>query len=395
MFVLSPEPRESRSLRNALITFSCLVVFAIWFTALWELGAFDRRDGRALTTPSGHPGNHPAFDFGPRELPEDLVSPPGNVESPLSGQRPEQDDAGNLWPAGQRIELSSVSDGEVLIDARQARLRMTYTIGHADAGRRAVEFVTRIPASIAGRLAVVNARFDPEPSGIYEASGGRYAVYHWSAGVRDAEIRQEFEIEVSDVAGLRRERSEFNLETGTTTEAWLSSEEHIEVEDEAVAALAKTLRRIDRRRTLAAIADEVTSRLQPASRRGARGAAHLLAHRVPASRIGYCDLFVALARAAGIPARAVEGFATEAGEDHYHWVEVYMPRRGWRIIDPWAIEAGEADLDRLRGLRVPLAFRTQDPHLGGYHICYLHGAAGSQLQSWRDFNYRYRLQAIN
>ena len=99
-----------------------------------------------------------------------------------------------------------------------------------------------------------------------------------------------------------------------------------------------------------------------------------------AARSGYCDLFVALARAAGIPARAVEGFATEVGASHHHWVEVLLPRRGWRVIDPWAIEAGEASVGRHRGLRVPLSFRTRDPRLGGYLICYLHGAEDTQLE---------------
>ena len=69
----------------------------------------------------------------------------------------------------------------------------------------------------------------------------------------------------------------------------------------------------------------------------------------------YTDLFIALARAVGIPAREVNGFAYTADESHrplslrlqggdvlHAWPEVYLPDSGWVMIDPtWSSTSGE------------------------------------------------------
>lgn len=66
----------------------------------------------------------------------------------------------------------------------------------------------------------------------------------------------------------------------------------------------------------------------------------------------YTDLFIALARASGLPAREVDGYAftsdTEVmpvGENVLHaWVEIFLPERGWVAIDPtWGDTTGGVD----------------------------------------------------
>ena len=67
----------------------------------------------------------------------------------------------------------------------------------------------------------------------------------------------------------------------------------------------------------------------------------------------YTDLFVALARAAGIPAREVNGFAYTAddtsrplslrveGDVLHAWPQVYIPGTGWTMVDPtWGSTSG-------------------------------------------------------
>lgn len=82
------------------------------------------------------------------------------------------------------------------------------------------------------------------------------------------------------------------------------------------------------------------------------GAAKALKERNNALCTEYADLFVTLARAAGIPARVLEGYAyTEDSEfrptlkDVLHsWVEVYLPGVGWWQVDPtWGSTTGGSD----------------------------------------------------
>ncbi|MEZ6197455.1 MAG: transglutaminase-like domain-containing protein [Planctomycetota bacterium] len=145
---------------------------------------------------------------------------------------------------------------------------------------------------------------------------------------------------------------------------------------------------------MAGVAEVVSRTLSAEARRDTRGAARAAAAStapLPASSRQHCDLFVALCRARGIPARFVEGFCDDAVGPQHYWVEVLLPRRGWRIVDPWLAARGTAVLGETSDLRLPLSFRTHDEALGGYHLCFLHASRDGQLAGWRDFKWHYTL----
>ncbi|HEC02609.1 MAG TPA: transglutaminase domain-containing protein, partial [Phycisphaerales bacterium] len=58
----------------------------------------------------------------------------------------------------------------------------------------------------------------------------------------------------------------------------------------------------------------------------------------------YSDLFVAICRAKGIPARVVTGYTvtTDVSRAKHNWAEVYMQDRGWVPIDLTAGDVGNA-----------------------------------------------------
>jgi len=84
------------------------------------------------------------------------------------------------------------------------------------------------------------------------------------------------------------------------------------------------------------------------------GAATALQKNNQAVCMEYTDLFIALARAAGIPAREVNGFAYTSDDSHrplslrfqggdvlHAWPEVYLPEEGWVMVDPtWSSTSG-------------------------------------------------------
>lgn len=64
----------------------------------------------------------------------------------------------------------------------------------------------------------------------------------------------------------------------------------------------------------------------------------------------FADLFIALSRAGGIPARFLEGvtyisdYTTNLGDIKHDWTEVYLPEAGWVPVDPtWGKTAGRRD----------------------------------------------------
>jgi transglutaminase-like putative cysteine protease len=90
-------------------------------------------------------------------------------------------------------------------------------------------------------------------------------------------------------------------------------------------------------------------------------------------RRGYCDYYasamVILARAAGLPARLVTGYATgtyDARNDHYvvteaqahSWVDIYFPGYGWVEFEP---TAGLPALDRAAAAVPPVPPEQQSP----------------------------------
>lgn len=83
------------------------------------------------------------------------------------------------------------------------------------------------------------------------------------------------------------------------------------------------------------------------------GALTALAQPDKAVCMEYTDLFIALARAAGIPAREVDGFAYTAddtnrplslrveGDVLHAWPQAYFPGTGWMMVDPtWGSTSG-------------------------------------------------------
>jgi len=79
----------------------------------------------------------------------------------------------------------------------------------------------------------------------------------------------------------------------------------------------------------------------------------------------FSDLFTALARARGIPARSVRGWVLRDPTTLRHqWSEVWLPRRGWTAFDPTWGASRSADFERIPGGRVVLAWDPPTDAMG-------------------------------
>lgn len=89
----------------------------------------------------------------------------------------------------------------------------------------------------------------------------------------------------------------------------------------------------------------------------------------------YTDLSIALARAAGLPARAVYGWGYQEDNLSGHaWAEFYLPGKGWQPVDPtWAERSGDY-FARLDPIHLTRDIRGLSSSESGLVIAY-HGPA--------------------
>ncbi|MDX9864373.1 MAG: transglutaminase-like domain-containing protein [Anaerolineaceae bacterium] len=145
---------------------------------------------------------------------------------------------------------------------------------------------------------------------------------------------------------------DYNLSTcsGETLQSFTNAEQYLEVDNSEISTTADILTR-DAATDCAAVHNIYTyvidSMEYAGYMPGDMGA--LSAHQTGSGDCTeYADLMIALTRAAGIPARFVEGVAYswdgyyDESQTKHDWLEVYLPGSGWVPMDPtW----GENDAD--------------------------------------------------
>ena len=108
----------------------------------------------------------------------------------------------------------------------------------------------------------------------------------------------------------------------------------------------------------------------------------------------YSDLLIALSRAAGIPARYVEGlyFGPEANAHLEHaWVEVYLPGVGWTPVDPTlgrSSVSSDAYFARIPANHILITRgRNPSPLRGGNYFSHLYWPGNSTTIRVEDYRW--------
>ncbi len=211
-----------------------------------------------------------------------------------------------------------------------------------------------LPPDILARQEIIFENLEPTPQKIYVDEDGNYlADYKLSGGQKlDVEFKglaRIFNQPINPSEGGSFAKIPTSLIENYTKQQPFWEADHPEIQNQA-----KTI--VDRRKTVAenawAIYDFVSQRLTynkeaetAYTDRG--GALKALNESQDVVCMGFTDLFVALARAAGIPARELNGYAYTSdnvlkplsiefrGSDVLHaWPEFYDPYFGWVAIDP-------------------------------------------------------------
>jgi len=211
-----------------------------------------------------------------------------------------------------------------------------------------------LPPDIPDRQEIIFESLAPEPVKIYQDEDGNYLADYKLSG------RQKLDVEFRGLARIFNQPIDpqnggsFSQIPASLVEKYTKPQPFWEVDHPQIQAQAKSL--VDRRKTVAenarAIYDFVSQRLTynkeaRSSFANRIGAVKALNEPQKVVCMGFTDLFIALARAAGIPARELDGYAYTSdnvlkplsiefrGSDVLHaWPEFYDPNFGWVAIDP-------------------------------------------------------------
>lgn len=222
-----------------------------------------------------------------------------------------------------------------------------------------------LPRSFEGIQRIANASLSPKPATTLLEDGLTYARYFWPRPAASNRVELSFETELlgSPASGPAL------LAKPTTND--LRAERFIESDAPEIQRLAQGLPgRGDEQRARAVLTCVTNLLAEGPFDPDERGAVEAL-KRGRGDCSDFSDVFIALCRAAGIPARSVQGYLLtppRPGDTQRHdWAEVWLRGQGWVHVDPFHIELGHGRF----GVRPPCLLRLDthraNPVLMGYH----------------------------
>lgn len=253
-----------------------------------------------------------------------------------------------------------------------------------------LKFVTLVPVSIPGRQVVKSKSFSPRPARFFSDGQEQYAEFLLKNITRRTRISVSVLMDLFPYDGsvLRPEvkHGEGNLEI------FLKSERFIESDNALLRETALKLKETDQSRTVRRIFSHVLDRLSWEGFNPVDRGALCTFRQKSGDCTDYADLFTALCRSAGVPARFVEGFWLREDQRgrilKHNWAEVWLAQTGWIPLDPSFSDRGLAGFNYLPARYITLSRKRTDAALKGSHFAY-YSCTGDALRvreelSWKE-----------
>jgi transglutaminase-like putative cysteine protease len=199
-----------------------------------------------------------------------------------------------------------------------------------------LKFIAPIPRTTPGRQEILDIKYSPEPARVFDKDGTKYAEFIFRKPPN--ELRLEMNIKATlfrfDLVAAKKRQGQ-PVENLADPNTFLKSEKYIEGDSPRIQQAAKAITTTPNQTALVnAIYEYVTDNVSYLIQKQELGALQTLEKRQGACT-EYSDLFVALCRAKGIPARVVKGYVSEPVYLPQHaWAEVYLNEYGWVPFDP-------------------------------------------------------------
>ena len=224
------------------------------------------------------------------------------------------------------------------------------------AGGPGLVVTTLIPKTIEHKQLVLGMDFSLDPTRIYDVGENRYAEFTVKDPKADFDIRisvtlKLFRYDLTAASAAARATPLTEAERA----AYTKSERFIEKDHPSIIEAAARIDGADEVDTVKKIHDFVVQSLSydNAKAEGDLSNTYGAARALDIKRgvcVEYADLFIALCRAKGIPAKYIGGIPTEGeslGKGHA-WAEVYLTGYGWVPTDPTWGDTGAVTFEKLR-----------------------------------------------
>jgi len=269
---------------------------------------------------------------------------------------------GRFFPSRQAYDQS----GTVVLD-------LSYDFSVPGETHR-ISFVVVLPENIPDRQRILSAHYSPKPTRIFHKNGNRYAEFAFVEPKERARVRIRIKAELFgyDLLTAMKKRNSGPLEEEELAD-FLIQERYIEKDHDLIKEIADGIEGRTETELVSNIYDYVIDHMEYANpSRSSRGAVAAL-ERGKGDCTEYADLFVAVCRAKGIPARVVTGYTVrfDAESPKHNWVEVYLQQYGWVPFDPSTgdiehpVIRGRA-FSRMRPVYIYLSHLRNDEVLGDY-----------------------------
>ncbi len=282
------------------------------------------------------------------------------------------------YPPGRRVQNQQ---GLLPLNSQSStvRLNISYKLTVPSATHR-MQFLVLLPQTISDRQKIISIESTPEPERTFQKNGNTYAEYIFTSP--DSKI---IYIDISIKARLYR----YDLSTALSNpqpaeleEAelaeFLKQEMYIEKDNPAIQKIATDITGQTEVDVVKNIYDYVLDNMDyvKLSGKGYGAATVLRYHKGDCTE--YSDLFVALCRAKGIPARVVTGYTmgVKSTPTGHNWAEVYFKDYGWV---PFELSGADAPSVTIRniifGRLIPdylyLSYVRNDKVLSNFSSCLL------------------------
>lgn len=252
--------------------------------------------------------------------------------------------------------------------AKRVSFVMTYQL--KPIGRVAkVAFVTLVPKTRADLQEVVRLTYSRKPTRLFNVGDTCYAEWIVNNPAGPFELRVEGELKLFRYDLDRALKKRVPDESPAVLRQYLKEERYEEKSADAIRGAATDLGGRDEIETLRNIFKFVTRKLKyfAYNPKDLGAVAGLKAGGGDCTE--YSDLFIALCRARGIPARVAEGFMFPFFNVSKHsWAEAYVKGHGWVPFDPTLGDSNAATFDKLKPIYIYLSNVRNDKALSGYHF---------------------------
>ncbi len=226
-----------------------------------------------------------------------------------------------------------------------------------------IKFTCLIPNDIVLTQNVKKLTYSIVPKTVYTINDNKYAEF-----ILD-NLGQEIELTINLTIDLHNRDFNSSIKESNrqipSLGLFLSDEKYIEISDSTLISLAQKLNRNDTLKTVKNIYNFVHENIKYSGFSSISIGASKTLKCGHGDCTEFTDLFVALCRASGIPAKVTEGYTTEFDNTPLHsWPEVYLNDYGWIRFDPTGNNA--IDFSHLPNKYIQLSSVRNDSILSNY-----------------------------